>query len=62
MVVVEHFYYLAWKRIPALWGSFRSPHLETLLADNAIMDIIFKSTAIILCYNIARVLAQDRSY
>ena len=49
MVVVDHFWYQPWKRIPAPWGSFRTPHLERLKAGNAIMSMMFESAAIILC-------------
>ena len=52
MVVVDHFCYQPWKITPAPWGSFRTPHLERIMVDNAIMSMMFKSTATLLtaCY------------
>ena len=49
MVVVDHFCYQLWKITPVPWGTFRTPHLERLKAGNAIMSMMFESTAIILC-------------
>ena len=47
MVVIDHICHLIWKRASAPWGSFRTPRRERLMADIAIMSMLFESTAIV---------------
>ena len=47
MVVIDHIFHLIWKRKSAPWGSFRTPRRERLMADVAIMSMLFESTAIV---------------
>ncbi|KAL9956471.1 hypothetical protein ACROYT_G037950 [Oculina patagonica] len=48
MVVIDHICHLIWKRKSAApWGSFRTPRRERLMADIAIMSMLFESTAIV---------------
>ncbi|XP_078348454.1 uncharacterized protein LOC144633462 [Oculina patagonica] len=47
MVVIDHICHLIWKRTSAPWGSFRTPRRERLMADIAIMSMLFESTAIV---------------
>ena len=47
MVVIDHICHLLWKRTSAPWGSFRTPRRERLMADIAIMSMLFESTAIV---------------
>ena len=47
MVVIDHVCHLIWKRTSAPWGSFRTPRRERLMADIAIMSMLFESTAIV---------------
>ena len=46
MVIIDHIGHLLWKRT-APWGGFRTPRRERLMADIAIMSILFESTAIV---------------
>ena len=46
MVVIDHVLHVIWKRQSAPWGSFRTPRRERLMADIAIMSMLFESTAI----------------
>ena len=46
MVVIDHICHVIWKRASAPWGSFRTPRRERLMADIAIMSMLFESTAI----------------
>ena len=50
MVVIDHFCHVIWKRTAAPWGSFRTPRCERLMADIAIMSMLYESTAIV-CVN-----------
>ena len=50
MVLIDHICHVIWKRISAPWGSFRTPRRERLMADIAIMSMLFESTAIV-CVN-----------
>ena len=59
MVVVDHFCYQPWKRTLAPRGSFRTPHRERLKAGNAIMSMMFESTAIILCWRLVIIYSID---
>ena len=47
MAVIDHFCHVIWKRTSAPWGSFRSPRRERLMADIAIMSMLYESTAIV---------------
>ncbi|XP_078347920.1 uncharacterized protein LOC144633018 [Oculina patagonica] len=47
MVVIDHICHLIWKRTPAPWGSFRTPRRERLMADIAIMSMLYESAAIV---------------
>ena len=47
MVVIDHICHRLWKRESAPWGSFRTPRRERLMADIAIMSMLFESTAIV---------------
>ena len=47
MVVVYHTCTVLWKRKLAPWGSFRAPRRERLMADIAIISMLYESTAVI---------------
>ena len=47
MVVIDHICHVIWKRTSAPWGSFRTPRRERLMADIAIMSMLYESTAIV---------------
>ena len=47
MVVIDHICHVIWKRTAAPWGSFRTPRHERLMADTAIMSMLYESTAIV---------------
>ena len=47
MVVIDHMCDVIWKRTSAPWGSFRTPRRERLMADIAIMSMLYESTAIV---------------
>ena len=47
MVVIDQVSHLFWKRRPAPWGTFRTPRRERLMADIAIISMLFESTAIV---------------
>ena len=47
MVVIDHVLHLIWQRQSAPWGSFRTPRRERLMADIAIMSMLFESAAIV---------------
>ena len=47
MVVIDHVLHVIWKRQSAPWGSFRTPRRERLMADIAIMSMLFESVAIV---------------
>ena len=47
MVLIDHICHLLWKRTSAPWGSLRTPRRERLMADIAIMSMLFESTAIV---------------
>ena len=47
MVVIDHVLHVIWKRQSAPWGSFRTPRRERLMADIAIISMLFESTAIV---------------
>ena len=46
MVVIDHICHVIWKRRSAPWGSFRTPRRERLMADIAIMSMLYESTAV----------------
>ena len=47
MVVIDHICHVICKRSSAPWGSFRTPRRERLMADVAIMSMLYESTAIV---------------
>ena len=47
MVFLDHICHQLWKRTSAPWGSFRTPRRERLMADIAIISMMFESTAIV---------------
>ena len=47
MVVIDHIFHVIWKRTSAPWGTFRTPRRERLMADIAIMSMLYESTAIV---------------
>ena len=47
MVVIDHICHVIWKRTSAPWGSFRTPRRERLMADIAIMSMLYESTAVV---------------
>ena len=47
MVVTDHICHVICKRTSAPWGSFRTPRRERLMADIAIMSMLYESTAIV---------------
>ena len=47
MVVIDHICHVMWKRTSAPWGSFRTPRRERLMADIAIMSMLYESTGIV---------------
>ena len=47
MVAIDHICHMIWERTSAPWGSFRTPRRERLMADLAIMSMLYKSTAIV---------------
>ena len=47
MVLIDHICLMICKRTSAPWGSFRTPCRERLMADIAIMSMLFESTAIV---------------
>ena len=47
MVVIDHFCHLLCKRESSPWGSFRTPRRERLMADIAIMSMLYESTVIV---------------
>ena len=47
MVIIDHVCHVILKRKSAPWGSFRTPRRERLMADVAILSMLYESTAII---------------
>ena len=47
MVFIDHICHMLWKRRSAPWGSFRTPRRERLMADIAIMSMLYESAAIV---------------
>ncbi len=47
MVVIDHICHVISKRTSAPWGRFRTPRCERLMADIAIMSMLYESTAIV---------------
>ena len=47
MVLIDHICHMLWKRRSAPWGSFRTPRRERLMADIAIMSMLYESAAIV---------------
>ena len=47
MVVIDHICHVIYKRTLAPWGSLRSPRRERLMADIAIMGMLYESAAIV---------------
>jgi len=50
MVVIDHICHRLWTRTSAPWGGFRTPRRERLMADIAIMSMLFEPSAIV-CVN-----------
>ena len=47
MVVIDHICHVVLKRRAVSWGSFRTPRRERLMADIAIISMLYESTAIV---------------
>ena len=47
VVVVDHICHQVCRRESSPWGSFRTPRRERLMADIAIMSMLFESTAVV---------------
>ena len=47
MVFIDHICHVIWKTTSAPWGSFRTPRCERLMADIAIMSMLYESIAIV---------------
>ena len=47
MVVIDHICHVVLKRRAISWGSFRTPRRERLMADIAIISMLYESTAIV---------------
>ena len=47
MVLIDHICYMLWQRRSAPWGCFRTPRRERLMADIAIMSMLYESAAIV---------------
>ena len=47
MVLIDHICHMLWKRRYAPWGSFRTPRRERLMADIAIISMLYESAAIV---------------
>ena len=47
MVLIDHICHVICKRTSAPWGSFGTPRRERLMADIAIMSMLFESSAIV---------------
>ena len=47
MVLIDHVCHMLWKRRSAPWGCFRTPRRERLMADIAIMSMLYESAAIV---------------
>ena len=47
MVITDHVCHFILKRKSAPWGSFRTPRRERLMADVAILSMLYESTAIV---------------
>ena len=47
MVFIDHIFHVILQRKSAPWGSFRTPRRERLMADIAILSMLYESTAIV---------------
>jgi len=47
VVVIDHMCHQVCRRESSPWGSFRTPRRERLMADIAIMSMLFESTAVV---------------
>ena len=47
MVVIDHICHVVCKRKSAPWGNFRTPRRERLMADIAIMSMLYESSAVV---------------
>ena len=47
IIVVDYICHVIWKRRSAPWGSFRTTRRERLMADIAIMSMLYESTSIV---------------
>ena len=65
MVLIDHICHVICKRTSAPWGSFRTPRRERLMADIAIMNMLYESSAIVsvngLLYLYRYIYLQDES-
>ena len=47
MVIINHFCHVLWKRKSAPWGSFRTPRRERLMANIAIICMLYESIGLV---------------
>ena len=47
MVLIDHICHMLWQRRSAPWGCFRTPRRDRLMADIAIMSMLYESAAIV---------------
>ena len=47
MVLIDHICHMLWQGRSAPWGCFRTPRRERLMADIAIMSMLYESAAIV---------------
>ena len=47
MVLIDHICHMLWQRRSAPWGYFRTPRRDRLMADIAIMSMLYESAAIV---------------
>ena len=47
IVIIDQICHVIWQRTSVLWGSFRTPRRERLMADIAIMSMLYESIAIV---------------
>ena len=47
MVIIDHFCHVLWKRKSAPWGSFRTPRRERLMANIAIICMLYESIGLV---------------
>ena len=47
MFIIDHFCHVLWKRKSAPWGSFRTPRRERLMANIAIICMLYESIGLV---------------